>query len=474
VNAAVQSPLVRTLNNIPAKANNFTHGIADNVPPVSFDRLETKQYQGPTWSAYNPLVGGEVSRFRIAELGYLNRMYLRVRVACTLHDALSLTGGTLTPIARGTSLIDEVTITTHNKQIERLYGDTILSWASRQPDFPVLARGLKGFFVGCSTSPSAAGTAANVPCEPVPDDLLPNSAAESFVPHAVNLDATNTHAAIEYYIPLPFSAMVTPAQNFQTRFVEDLEVHVRWSNAGRNITDETADFAIGDVTLVSTYHNFHNNIENSIRNTNYQRGTPASQLGTDWIRNSSYTPIPQGTSGLTVELKSNNLAKGVLLVFSLKDGYYESVGGKPPTFDGPTATASSTFTPPRLEFGLEFRGSGRTLWKTTMLENRLMDSKRYYLNTMNPEGGTDCPYMEIMRDEWGDQAVGLVYLPFGFSANPQIQSGAVALQTLSNPEIIVTKGPAVGPAVYVTSYVQMHDMWRIDSDTGVVVRTLDV
>jgi hypothetical protein len=71
INSAIQSPLIRTLSSTKGKAKNFTNHLKDNVPPVSFGKVEISP-DGGSLGGY-----GRNYKFKIPQYGYLRGFLLK-------------------------------------------------------------------------------------------------------------------------------------------------------------------------------------------------------------------------------------------------------------------------------------------------------------------------------------------------------------------------------------------------------------
>lgn len=71
INSNIQSPLVRTLARTKGKSESFTQHLKDNVPPVSFSKIELAPEGGSTVN-YN-----QTYKFKIPQYGYLRNFVLR-------------------------------------------------------------------------------------------------------------------------------------------------------------------------------------------------------------------------------------------------------------------------------------------------------------------------------------------------------------------------------------------------------------
>lgn len=71
INSNIQSPLVRTLARTKGKSDSFTQHLKDNVPPVSFSKIELQPEGGSTVSY------GQSYKFKIPQYGYLRNFVLK-------------------------------------------------------------------------------------------------------------------------------------------------------------------------------------------------------------------------------------------------------------------------------------------------------------------------------------------------------------------------------------------------------------
>lgn len=71
INSNIQSPLIRTLSATQGKSESFTHHIKDNVPPVSFSKIELNP-DGGAAGTYN-----RNYKFKIPQYGYLRNLVIK-------------------------------------------------------------------------------------------------------------------------------------------------------------------------------------------------------------------------------------------------------------------------------------------------------------------------------------------------------------------------------------------------------------
>lgn len=94
INSNIQSPLVRTLARTKGKSESFTQHLKDNVPPVSFSKIELSPEGGSTASY------GQSYKFKIPQYGYLRNFVLRFT-----NSDLPIPASILTTINTGLSAL---------------------------------------------------------------------------------------------------------------------------------------------------------------------------------------------------------------------------------------------------------------------------------------------------------------------------------------------------------------------------------
>lgn len=566
INSLVQSPLVRSLSSVPSKASSFVHGLRDMVPPFSYQKVVVTPYNlSETTGSHD-----RTHKFRIPQFGTLNRAYLRVKLknkssglpwlitdtetartgrrpwfhqveqrsasasleakggsayelsaTATLGgvDAENISnhiqdgpfvrhGGTSSNSWNAVKAIKNMTLQTHNKIIETIPGDTIPTEVERMPqglrDF--YRQGMVGWSSGDPTSglPTVDYHSYNTPFDP--SRCVKNSVGVIVPCHSY---FRNDQA--DFIVPVTLSSLKTMTKNYQTRFVEDLELHV-----------ETKDFGMGHATLgaaavaavneyvvelVLLYHNWHDNIENSLRNSNYKRGIPASIYSTNW-----YTEAPStysSVTGHTVNLSCRNLATEILVVGRYASNtfkYSDSAANQGYGFRNEYTDATST----RDTWNVTFSGSGKTIWEGTNLELQGPDTEDYDLVDRRLRGGSAAhsggsmvpvsgyyesaqvaPNAGVVSGVANSHATqsGVLYgfgnnmftLRFGMQTTDEYYTGGIALQTISNPKLVISRFGSPGGGQQPASseyqfrvYVKYSNLVRIDSDTGAITRTLDV
>lgn len=109
INSNIQSPLVRTLARTKGKSESFTNKLKDNVPPVSFSKIELAP-DGGSNASYN-----QTYKFRIPQYGYLRNFILKfsatelpisstlITAIDTQYSALNDARKSLVGVERGTA-----------------------------------------------------------------------------------------------------------------------------------------------------------------------------------------------------------------------------------------------------------------------------------------------------------------------------------------------------------------------------------
>lgn len=323
----------------------------------------------------------------------------------------------------------------------------------------------------------------------------------------------------EHFIELPFAVCQAPHLNLQTRFVEDLEVAVQTRTPGYicGLAAAAANLT-GFAQLVLYYRNVHENVDQMIRNENFSNGVPASLLLWDTY---AETPVhtawsdatAQGTSSIQVPLRSPNCAFAFSIIFSM----LRSTAVVSQTTYSATARAFWNH-PTRCGFkSCRLVASGQVLWSSGPLEMKTLDWQNYQLatrreNALDPlsSGGGDRntdsfnnalgtfitvggtpdtmahPNITHYNPGVNDSYWSCYYLAPTLQHNELVNIASTPLQTLNNPylefELVmpqtvsaVTQYGTLGiEGISVFVYTHYRHITRIDSDTGVITRSVDV
>ena len=202
-------------------------------------------------------------------------------------------------------------------------------------------------------------------------------------------------------------------------------------------------------------------------------------------------------------LSCRNLATEILIVGKRIQGLEYEEGTSYPLVGNEYAYGMNR----RTTFDVTFSGSGKTIWSGTNLELMGPDSADYDLSERRPHAGmsshcgtltssgvypmtqvqaaTTLTPVNVLLPTQGGVSYGfgdnMCTLRFGMQSTDEFYSGGVALQTISNPTITISRhgssGSDANPSFAQLSfqvYVKYSNLVRIDSDTGAVTRTLDV
>lgn len=421
INSLIQSPLIRTLQSVPSKSTNFVFGIEDNTPPFGREKFQIDPYEGTSES--------NVNKFRIPENGYLDRVILKV-VLHTVGGNRAFHQANESSDFNAARIIKKITLQANSRVIETLYTDVIIMKEHYKEHAHTLGhlkltRGLDSDVLG-----------------------------EPGVPHVPFSAASVDHVL---YIMIPLSSTQALQTNYQTRFVEELQIWVERYTSAEIKLWFTADAATTvSMNLILYYHSWHDNVENFIRNSNYKRGIPATIPAIDTVRESVVGDIP-GTV-FTVRLRSNHVIVRVWLFFT------NSVvtGGIPVRLTSPLHIANSQ---PYFK-DVVLRGNGHQLWRGNSVET-VFDSEPFSLDVPVKKS-------QMLETLSVSAAHGTFYMiNFGLDSNELIQTGALALQSIADPSLTITLGRVTTASAYLACYVEYRKLMRIDSDTGSISVSMD-
>lgn len=622
INSLVQSPLVRVMSTVPSKATSFVHGVRDNVPPFSYEKVVVQPWNSPSTTTQ-----AESFRFKIPRRGNLNRAYLRIKTINqvpdhtqtevfvndyegpglfdwlhqddkptnssydtlrgkiripwfhNIQDALPLRlsnphgggGGimfnieeaihpnTESPfgpptneaayIAARTEIIspdsymgrvsnawnvinvlDNMVLKTNGKTIETIPGETIPAEVVKMPaglrDFYI--RGMVGWALGDFTGrvkkepdfsqpwdPSSCHRDCYGRLIPTPNDTETVARGRGRQPAILQ----NQH--VNFIVPVTLSSLKNMTKNYQTSFVEDLELDVTMKELARGFNEFTSGIDLTshhEVELVLIYHTWHDNIENAIRNSNYSRGVPASIYSSDWVKCGPTVSPLNNTDTISIPIKSSHLITELLIVSRCKKATIDNLEAMDIRKSDYVMFYDREHT-----YKIELVGSGTTIWEGSSMELKGPDSADYDLTDRRLTGG-DCAYSGLSRRDPGRTQYGrretnreydqvntqmlnirnvtqcgvdysfgdnMVMMRFGLQTTDEFYTGGLALQTITEPTIKITP-PEPEIVDYGTPddhiehthtgwfdrgvefqlYVKHSNLIRIDSDTGTITKTL--
>lgn len=325
IQSQLQSPLVRTLQNIPTNSTHLYHGIPDNTPPNSKHKVIVNKHRGDIRD-----LNGEQA-FKIPQNGHLSRLYFTYRMIGHIDggDATVATDPD-NPCSIADS-IEYFELRTHNNVIERVYASSIpflnSSIATSEQSLSTLLIGTAGYIALDSTKQLF----------PVPN----YSRALVTLDDLTEEDGDEIQAK-DYIINVPFSSLFYLKDNLQTRMMEDMEVVVKLKTGPSQSAVNPGTFKFEDddthqLQMHCSFINFHENVENTIRNENYKANVPASLLQNDQLRfKAKFVPGSQKTlsarqmvSTYSVDLTNDRVVTDIFIVPKVHDTNrtYDRVAG---------------------------------------------------------------------------------------------------------------------------------------------------
>lgn len=435
IQSLVQSPYVRTLSSIPMKSEEMVHGVESFFPPLSRSQVTIL----PKTGRYSD----DVYRFEIPRRDYLDGLTLVIRGkekptsykffngeaisgSKKLSDPDELLPDTVIELLRAhdmwTNMVDNIALFSRNRFIENLS-----PYAISHEEY-IRKRGSKhdycfGFYASSNVFPSR-------------------------VRYLETSDTIEDLSSAVWYIPLPLSSFSMLKHNFQTNFLEQLSLEVRTKFAPLFVSSNLSGY---DMQLIASYHQFHPNVESVIRNANYKPSIPASLPWSEWVEVGD--PVVTTENIIQLHVHSDALMSEMLVMFSLSD-----------VFSGLSTLEWDSFN---WNPYIVVSSNGETIVEGDALS----------LNSDN----------EIAMKE-GDERSGRVTF---FSSSISIRfglrfgetfTGGLSLASLSN--VVVSVYPSqdkyrgvvndvFAPSTEVKLIMKRHYLLRIDSDTGVVSRSIE-
>jgi len=275
IQSQIQSPLVRTLQSIPTNSMNYVHGIPDNTPPFSKHKVTVLPQRGETSTLLE-----NTFKFNIPQGGHLSRMYLQYRMFGHVAEVSGLTQWQeLDNPFNFSNSIEYIELGTHNSRIERLYPGSVvfqnLSLLSSDHSVRNVMQGLAGY-----RAIRTNRTLYDPPNYTTP--LRDNIGTQ---------DNFGSLSHQDYLIPVPLSFCTYLKDNLQTRMMEDLVLSVKMKKNLNQVFVDSKDsegpeslieLDVHKMKLHVEFINFHENVEEVIRNENFKPNIPAAILSNDY------------------------------------------------------------------------------------------------------------------------------------------------------------------------------------------------
>lgn len=421
------------------------------------------------------------------------------------------------------NIMGDITLSAGTKILETIPSETIPSEVVKMPeqlrDFYI--RGMTGFAAGDDAGEQLSDPTYTDPWDPsgclrdAYGRIATTSTTTDLNPHGSDLIARGQNYSrrqqhADFMVPLPLSSLKMLKKNYQTRFMEEIELSIDMKPIERGfnkitnaIYASTFDEGKHELELVLIYHNWHGSVEEQLRRTNFKPNIPAQIYGTNWFTESGPFKAVSDTESIKIPLTCRNLATEIVIVGrSLSTGLFSTDVIKKSKSDYTMSLDSE------VQFNVELLGGSKSLWSGSNLELHGVDSSDYHLN--GRMRGGDCGYGGGMRSKRGgimsdvrgvahartsgrtsgmmpsqggvDFSFGdnMCILKFGMDSSEEFYSGGLALQTISKPSLVITPVQGRGGSKWVERevefnvYVKYANMVEVDSETGSVRTTLNV
>lgn len=444
VQSLVQSPYMRAMAVVPTKSEELVHGIHDHLPPL----VKTQVTIAPIRNA------GKNGRwvFNIPRRGLWHSAQLVVR---PVHTSLTL-ATTFADVHTGTAstfveAVENIELFSKQRFIERLIPEAIVS--------EMLGRSDKyNQWYQCTYADRnpTTGDYQNtfVPWPYIADIQHVGGLASYDITEPSTIPRCRPH----YIIPLPLASFTSIKKNLQTLFVESLSLVVQTKDFGY--------FAISgyEMELRCEFHSFHPNVETVIRNANYKQGIPATLPWHDWIQ-FDHRMNPLETKFIEYSLESDAIISKLLVV---------------PQWKRKNVEVRAMYLTQNLYIVI------RSL-SEVLFEGSFASLRHRHDLCMDETDANQAPDMIL------DPAYSF-YIPlnFGLRRDQERFTGGLALSSITNPRIqiypnehVYRTGDNTGPSTYqfpsdgdhdafdVKILGKRHFFLRIDSDTGVITRSIE-
>jgi len=448
IQSLVQSPFIRTMSAIPSKSELLVHGVADHMPPLSRQFVRLFPFS-------NPGIAGKW-RFDLPKLGYINRMELVVRPVKAVFDTITvntLLGGINQNYAMPYNLFREAvtSVELYSKQrfIEQLLPEGIME--ENRPHMH--ADEFSYIKTTLDVDPSDVSfNNVNLP--------FPYTAWGRH--HIYHLDPNDSKCNnLQFHIPLPFASLSSLKKNFQSNFVENLSVFVTTKHWGLSVMSHY------EMCLEVVYHNFHPNVETVLRNANYKQGIPATLPWHEYVRFDRVSRGSGAVDRIIVDLSSDAIISKLLVTPVRRSKVHtQGVVDTIVLRQNPYVVVSSLSE-------VLFEGS----WQQCVdRDDVVLDEAEW--RSLPYHQAPDCmPYIPIN---------------LGLKRDVERWTGGLALSSLVNPTLTIYANESVyrgassgldtevfpgdsaefGPLTF-DVIGKRHFLLRIDSDTGVISRSIE-
>lgn len=463
IQSQIQSPLVRTLQSIPTNSANFVHGIPDNTPPFSKQTVNVEAYQGTGTN----LSG--VFRFKIPQRGHMNGLLLKYRMIGNKSNGGAVLRHLVdSPFTFGNG-IEKIELRAKTDIIETIYATSLpfeaLSMVKGEQMSKSILQGLSGYR-GAETQGVGILYPPRYQFPLIGNTLNPRS-------------NTGDNAVQDFLIPVPLSSTFYLKDNFQTRLMEDLELHVHMRPSP---TQVKANFVVDnfplaqlnkhELSLSVDYINFHENVEEVIRNENFKPNIPAVLLQSDRehfrAKHESTTTGTFATHTYSVDLNTDALVSDIFISGRVH----------------PESSLYETYESlDRCGISFELRSGGETILSGSKAEFDGVASRNYSTVTRQYQNEGVLP---LRYSNSG------THIRLGLNNTDEFFDGGISFQSLQNPKLVIVVKEADtvltvdegGAQTTVTLAAKPHlfefdvvlkrkVMLRIDGNTGKISKSLE-
>lgn len=255
IQSLVQSPYMRAMAVVPTKSEELVHGIQDHLPPLVKTQLVVQPLR-------NAGIHGRWV-FNIPRRGLWHSAQLVIRPRQTSFTVpATMNGRQRTVVSTFVEAVENIELFSKQRFIERLIPEAIVS--------EMLQRSQKHDqwyqYTYADYNPTSNTYNSSLDWPYIGDAHYIGSVADG-----------TPNDKPHYIIPIPLSCFTSIKKNFQTLFVESLSLVVHTKDFGY------FDISGYDMQLLCEYHSFHPNVETVIRNANYKQSIPATLPWHDWI-----------------------------------------------------------------------------------------------------------------------------------------------------------------------------------------------
>lgn len=442
IQSLVQSPYMRAMAVVPTRSEELVHGIHDHLPPLVKTKVVVQPYSFPR-------IAGRWY-FEIPRRGLWNSAVLIVRpnkigaVDENINEKQRLHQGIFT------EAITNIELYSKQRFIERLIPEAIAyEMTKTKPNM------YTWMTYTCVDYDDTDGQFVN---DIVP---FPHIACQTWLSGVgFNDEARHPH----FIIPLPLSCFSSIKKNFQTLFVETLNLVVTTKDFGFFPIDNY------DMELHCYYHSFHPNVETVIRNANFKQSIPATLPWYDWIEFPNVVK-DNAQQKITCNLDSDALISSIIVIPLLESTAFNVTHMK---------SAQNLYFVLTSASQLLFEGSAAMIDLNDPLILDETDAGKHF------RSGTDsafCWYFPLnlgLRQDnerfTGGLALSSLVTPvLTVYPSEMVYRNGVSGVTYGNrfPYYLYPFGSYSSNAFNVRVIAKRHYFLRIDSDTGVITRSIE-